>query len=92
MEGLVALYPHFLLTSRNIKVAMITGIIYVSFVNAISTEIWFRLCPTFQLKVMQEHKGERSMGSLSVAAEVFHFKLLEGFLPDKIFVPGMHFN
>lgn len=27
---------------------------------------------TFQLKVMQENKGQRNLGSLSVAAEVFH--------------------
>lgn len=31
----------------------------------------------FQLKVMKDNKGQRNLGSLSVAAEVFHFNQVQ---------------
>lgn len=41
---------------------------------------WLKnLMSVFQLRVMQKHKGQKSPGSLSVAAEVklFHFRKLQ---------------
>lgn len=42
-----------------------------------STERSLCLRQKFQLKVMKENKGQRNLGSLSVAAEVFHFNEVE---------------
>lgn len=38
--------------------------------NLILHSNWEIVISIFQLKVVQEHKGQRSLGSLSVAAEV----------------------